>query len=126
MSHELRTPLHGILSFAEFGIKDVEALSIEKNLGYYSRINQSANRLLLLINNLLDLSKLEAGKMNYEFNTVNVDTIIETSILEVQSLAEHKRVIINYQSKLEASNIICDQLRISQVLRSEDLIISAS
>ena len=63
MSHELRTPMHSILSFAEFGIKKAHSASRKKLAHYFSNIKISGNRLLPLLNDLLDLSKFEAGKM---------------------------------------------------------------
>ena len=63
ISHELRTPMHGILSFSQFGIRKSDTESRKKLHKYFFRINTSGNRLLQLLNNLLDLSKFEAGKM---------------------------------------------------------------
>ncbi|MCP4756275.1 MAG: hypothetical protein GY866_35885 [Proteobacteria bacterium] len=68
MSHELRTPLHGILGFATLGAERVHTSSSEKLHGFFSEILSSGNRLLNLLNDLLDLSKLEAGKVNYHFS----------------------------------------------------------
>ena len=62
MSHELRTPMHGILSFSKFGIKKYNKVDREKLYDYFSHIHTSGGRLLVLLNDLLDLSKLEAGK----------------------------------------------------------------
>ncbi len=71
MSHELRTPMHGILSFSKMGIKKSDSAPREKLHKYFSNINVSGERLLVLLNDLLDLSKIEAGKM--EFNMVKGD-----------------------------------------------------
>src|SRR5207245_7746228 len=69
MSHELRTPLHGILSFAGFGIKRSAALPPEKLADYFSKIEQSGRVLLALLNDVLDLAKLEASKMSFTFHS---------------------------------------------------------
>jgi signal transduction histidine kinase len=76
MSHELRTPMHGILSFAALGIKRVETVPLEKLSGYFSRIHESGSRLLHLLNDLLDLSKFEAGKMDMTFVKQDIKTLI--------------------------------------------------
>lgn len=65
MSHELRTPLHGILSYANFGIKKLDTISKDKLQQYFTEIHDSGQQLLLLLNDLLDLPKLRAGKMVY-------------------------------------------------------------
>jgi signal transduction histidine kinase len=62
MSHELRTPLHGILSFADFGMKKVTTAPPDKLHSYFHQIKSSGSLLLALLNDLLDLAKLEAGK----------------------------------------------------------------
>ena len=67
MSHELRTPLHGILSFASFGLKKYKVAQPEKVCDYFQQIAQSGKVLLSLLNDLLDLSKLESGKMDFQF-----------------------------------------------------------
>ena len=67
ISHELRTPLHVIIGFAKLGLKKNTTSKPEKILKYFERIRGSGDTLLELVNNLLDLSKLESGKMNFEF-----------------------------------------------------------
>lgn len=66
MSHELRTPMHGVLSFAEIGVNKAADAEREKLLRYFENIHSSGSRLLNLLNDLLDLSKLESGKMNFD------------------------------------------------------------
>ena len=61
MSHELRTPLHGILSFARFGQRRIDSSSRDKLVQYFSSIEQCGNTLLQLVNQILDLAKLESG-----------------------------------------------------------------
>ena len=60
MSHELRTPMHGILSYAAFGIAKFDKVPPHRIKGYFSEIKDSAQHLMLLLNDLLDLSKLES------------------------------------------------------------------
>ncbi len=67
ISHELRTPMHGILSFSSIGLKNTDDPSQDKLHSYFERIHLSGQRLLLLLNDLLDLSKLEAEKMDFNF-----------------------------------------------------------
>ena len=69
MSHELRTPMHAILSFSSFGIRKVDKAEREKLAKYFQQINTSGQRLLGLLNDLLDLSKLEASRATLTFNS---------------------------------------------------------
>lgn len=80
MSHELRTPMHAILSFSELGTGKVESAPRQKLERYFSRIHESAERLMPLLNDLLDLSKLEGG--NIEFNQQTGDLREIGSVIE--------------------------------------------
>ena len=78
MSHELRTPLNAIIGYSEMLLEDCEDLGNEEMVPDLKRITNSSKHLLSLINNVLDLSKIEAGKMDMYFTPFNIDTMIET------------------------------------------------
>jgi len=89
MSHEIRTPMHSILSFATLGVKRQAKLTDKKRLEYFQNIKDSGSRLLNLLNDLLDLEKLEAGKMVYSFAQHNLLETVNSCITEQQlSIAE--------------------------------------
>ncbi len=92
MSHELRTPMHAILSFANFGIDEIGEATEEELLMYFSRIRDSGDRLLSLLNNLLDLSKLESGKMEYNMRKSDIIKPIDTVLSELQPLIDEKNL----------------------------------
>jgi len=116
MSHELRTPMHGILSFSELGLTRFESLSQEKIKRYLSNIHISGSRLLFLINDLLDLSKLEAGKMELEPAPVNLQELVETSIGEQELQFREKSLRYEFVSNVSDPTCVCDRNRIFQVL----------
>lgn len=120
MSHELRTPMHSILSFARFGLDKLGAgeTPIDKLKKYLSRIETSGERLLLLLNNLLDLSKLDAG--HFPFNPSNNDlmAIIKTGIEDVAGSAMEKGIQIRISSSVERLPLFCDQDQLNQVIRN--------
>jgi signal transduction histidine kinase len=72
--------MHGILSFTELGLKRLDSLSQEKLRQYLENIQISGTRLLYLLNDLLDLSKLEAGKMQLDVSPVNLAELIDYCI----------------------------------------------
>jgi signal transduction histidine kinase len=72
MSHELRTPMHAILSFSEMGAEKVDTATRDDRLRYFTRIRQSGERLLGLLEDLLDLSKLEVGRMDFHMRESNL------------------------------------------------------
>lgn len=118
MSHELRTPLHGILSFAKIGATKGLAAGPEKLVGYFERIGQSGDRLLSLLNDLLDLSKLEAGKMVLEMRRENLLEIIQDVAAEFETLLEAKPVgFVMAQLQVDPGATL-DATRIKQVVRN--------
>ena len=92
MSHELRTPLHGILSFANFGIKKYATAKSARILGYFQQIQQSGQTLLALLDGLLDLAKLESGKMDFVFREAELDELVLAVIDEFDSLVSERNI----------------------------------
>ena len=86
ISHELRTPLHGILSYARFGETEAIEGDREELQEFFQNVGQSAETLLRLVNDLLDLSKLEAGRMVYEFQPGSVNELVEVVVNKFRSL----------------------------------------
>jgi PAS domain S-box-containing protein len=120
MSHELRTPMHSILSFARFGLDKLEAgdFAREKLLKYLSRIECSGDRLLSLLNNLLDLSKLDVGKFPFNPRPHNLESIIKASIDDVSGTAMEKQINIIFPAPDSAVIAQCDEEQINQLLRN--------
>ncbi|MDK9707764.1 MAG: PAS domain-containing sensor histidine kinase [Desulforhopalus sp.] len=118
MSHELRTPLHAILSFARYGEKRIESASRKEILRFFSQIAVSGERLLPLINGLLDLAKLESGKMTYDFQIRDLVPEIRSAIHEIMPLAEKKDLFIRFLPDNVATIACFDQTTIAQVIRN--------
>jgi signal transduction histidine kinase len=117
MSHELRTPMHAILNFTKLCSRRVEKSDAdEKILKYLSNIQTSGNRLLLLINNLLDLAKMEAGKMNYQFQHHDFISVIQQSQMELEVLYKAKRVKLKSVILTKDTSACFDDFRMIQVL----------
>ncbi len=115
MSHELRTPMHAVLSFAEFGNSESATASREDMQKYFSKIENSGKRLLSLLNNLLDLSKLEAGKMNFNIRRNNILLPLNSVLSEVQKLLEDKKLTVEVTKTEEKMIADFDQEKIIQV-----------
>lgn len=116
MSHELRTPMHAILSYSDLGLEKSEGEEQEKLRRYYQRINVSGKRLLGLINDLLDLAKLEAGKMSYELAPHNLQVLVDDALAEIRPLMESRQLRLQFQPDERSISLICDRNRILQVL----------
>lgn len=117
MSHELRTPLHAILSFARLGADRVTEVQPERLRDYFNRINQSGERLLLLLNDLLDLSKLEAGRMDLALQHVQLHRVVREALLEFEAAIASKHLQIESSLDLR-STVLGDPMRLGQVVRN--------
>jgi PAS domain S-box-containing protein len=122
MSHELRTPMHAILSFSRLGrdrARADAALQADAKLGaYFERISASGQRLLTVVNDLLDLSKLEAGRMRYDFGSHDLREIADGAVIELSALARDKDVSLEVDAGFRPEPVWCDALRIGQVVRN--------
>ncbi len=118
MSHELRTPLHAILSCAGFGIKRIETSSPTKLKSYFAQINESGRSLLALLNDLLDLAKLEAGKMNFTFETTHLDDLLTRACEEFAAYISERQLQLQLDTPDDLPAIQLDSLKTLQVLRN--------
>jgi signal transduction histidine kinase len=118
MSHELRTPLHSILSFAGFGLKRAATAPPAKMCDYFQQIDQGGRVLLLLLNDLLDLAKWEAGRMPCESRRVNLCGLLATAVDEFRSLTAEKNLVIYFDTPDGPIDLLLDPNKIMQVLRN--------
>ena len=116
ISHELRTPMHGILSFANLGLKRIKKGDQEKLPLYFDNIQTSGNRLLGLIDNLLDLAKLESGatELNSEFS--NLDKVLQNCINEQHARLEELNLKIKVDNAAIHTETLFDPNLIAQVI----------
>ncbi len=116
MSHELRTPLNAILGLAEALQEEVYGELTEKQRKSMITIENSGKHLLSLINDILDLSKIESGKMELEIASVSPQSLCDSSVTFVKQQAHNKKIHISSKIPEEISNIALDERRIRQVL----------
>ncbi len=116
MSHELRTPLNAILGFAEIlhggGAGELEATQREF-VGY---IHESGKHLLTLINEILDISKVEAGRMELAYSSVSLDTMLAELAREMGPLAAQRDVRIDVRVPPALPSLAADATRLRQIV----------
>jgi signal transduction histidine kinase len=110
--------LHGILSFATFGIKKADNVDRATLLKYFRRIDDSATSLLSLVNDLLDLSKLESGKTVFEFDRTALEPLVLSVIDEFALMLDHRKMSIVYHPPDGDAPVTADSTKIQQVLRN--------
>jgi signal transduction histidine kinase len=116
MSHELRTPLNAIIGLTEMMVANAARFGTEKALEPLRRVNAAGTHLLSLINEVLDLSKIEAGKLELNPEPVNLARLIDEVIGTAGQLAEknQNRLIVEAQESVGALN--ADSMRLKQIL----------
>lgn len=116
MSHELRTPLNAISGFSDLMLLGIAGELNEQYNHYAKAINESGRHLLNLINEILDLSKIEAGKMDLECSAFSVKSFIENSLLFVKERALEHNISISVKVEDTIDTIQADERRLKQVL----------
>jgi PAS domain S-box-containing protein len=115
MSHELRTPLNAVLGMSEALIENVYGELNDKQTNALKRIEESGRHLLTLINDILDLSRINAGKLELHPWPIDADTVCQVSIHYVEKDAAHKRIKINTNIQ-SGIRLYADERRLKQVL----------
>jgi signal transduction histidine kinase len=115
MSHEFRTPMHAILNYTNMGLKKLESAEREKLKKYLTNIQHSGLRLLELLNVLLDLAKLESGKLELRPSRGDLTQIIRQSQAEVGSLFEAKQLELIVECQCRDTCAFFDKERLMQV-----------
>jgi len=116
MSHELRTPLNAILGFSELLAQQTYGPLTEKQARYVDNVHTSGQHLLALINDLLDLSKVEAGKLELHPQSFHLREALEAALHTIRLQAEAKRQLLHLQVADDLSAITADPLRVRQAL----------
>jgi PAS domain S-box-containing protein len=118
MSHELRTPLHGILSFSRFGKKRISTAGQEKLLHYFDTIERSSTTLLHLVNQLLDLAKLESRSVQLDRHQHELIPLVQHVIAEFGAILEERHLTIRLEAAAAPAHVEIDADRIAQVMRN--------
>lgn len=118
MSHELRTPLHGILSFARFGIQKGATAEQAKIQHYFERIHASGQTLLTLLNDLLDLSKMQAGVLSLELVVVDLNAVVAEVCDEYDALVRERKLSVHVIRSAHLAPVFADACRLAQVVRN--------
>jgi len=112
MSHELRTPLNAIIGYSEMLMEDAEALGQATTLADLRKIHGAGKHLLALINDILDLSKIEAGKMGLYLETFDVPRLLEEVRCTVQPAASHNANTLDFYPYSDTSRACSSSTRI--------------
>jgi len=117
VSHEVRTPLNSIIGFAELMLQErFGPIGNKRYTGYVEDIHQSGLYALSLLNDLLDISKIEAGKFELNFTAVDVPEIVEDCAASLQPLAKRSRIVLRTSLAPDLPTVVADPRRFKQIL----------
>ncbi len=116
MSHELRTPLNAILGYCEMIREEAEELEQQALLPDLDRIHKAGRHLLSLINSILDLSKIEAGKIELDLDVFDMATLVRDVVTTIQPLVSINHNTLHVQSASELGTVHADAVKVRQIL----------
>ena len=116
MSHELRTPLNAIIGYSEIMLEDAQDLGYEDFIHDLNNIHTAGKHLLSIINDILDLSKIEAGKMEIHFESLNILVLIDNVLSTIQPMIEKNGNTLEVICEDNLQSIISDPNKMRQVI----------
>jgi PAS domain S-box-containing protein len=116
MSHELRTPLNAIIGVSEMLHEDAETQRDDKLVDPLQRIVRAGRELLYLINDILDLSKIEAGKLDLLIEEFEIAKVIDESVATARPVAERNRNRLSIDCDEQLGEMVADEARVRQVI----------
>jgi two-component system, NtrC family, sensor kinase len=116
MSHELRTPLNAIIGFSEVMMDRMFGDLNEKQLDYQKDIHESGKHLLSLINDILDLSKIEAGRMELELSTFHLPTAVSNAVTLIRERALRHGIALGVEVDPRLGDFQADERKVKQIL----------
>lgn len=116
MSHELRTPLNSVLGFSDLLQRGAGGTLTSRQVNHVKAIETSGKHLLQLINDILDLSKIEAGKADLELRVVSLQPLFEQCLKMIQPRADKKRLALSVELDSRLGTAFLDERRVCQIL----------
>ncbi|QSJ18380.1 response regulator [Nostoc sp. UHCC 0702] len=116
MSHELRTPMNAIIGFSQILLRPKFAQLTHQQTDMVERILNNGKHLLMLLNEVLDFSKLEAGRLELKPEFFDLNKVINTTVAEMRSLAEAKKLSLLVQIDIQNPILFNDSVRLRQIL----------
>jgi CheY-like chemotaxis protein/nitrogen-specific signal transduction histidine kinase len=115
-AHDLRTPLGAICTYSEFLLDEASKALTQEQIEFLATIKGSSEYLLGMVNDLLDISKIEAGKLELDLKPTDLVAVIEHTVLLQRPLAENKKIRLEFHCDHAFPEIILDRSKIGQVL----------
>ena len=116
MSHDIRTPMNAILGYAQLMEDELNEKDLSKASEYLEKLQQSGNLLLSIINNVLDMARIESGRMEIDENYGRIEDIRQTLFEIFEDEAEKKNIALHYTINVEHEHILTDVTKVKEIL----------
>ena len=116
MSHDIRTPMNAILGYAQLMEDELNEKDLPKASEYLEKLQQSGNLLLSIINNVLDMARIESGRMEIDENYGRIEDIRQTLFEIFEDEAEKKNLALHYTINVEHEHILTDVTKVKEIL----------
>ena len=115
MSHDIRTPMNAILGYAQLMEDDLKGKDLPQTLEYLKKLQQSGNLLLSIINNVLDMARIESGRMEIDENYGMIEDIWQTLFEIFDDEAKKKNIALHYTINVEHEHILTDATKVKEI-----------
>ncbi|WP_243005681.1 ATP-binding protein [Blautia sp. OF03-15BH] len=115
MSHDIRTPMNVILGYAQLMKDELKGKELPETLEHLEKLQQSGNLLLSIINNVLDMARIESGRMEIDENYSRIEDVLQMLIVVFDEKARKKDIAIHYTINVEHGHILTDVTKVKEI-----------
>ena len=116
MSHDIRTPMNAILGYAQLMEDELKEKELPETLEHLEKLQQSGNLLLSIINNVLDMARIESGKMELDENYCRIEDVWKSLLAVFDEKAGKKNIAIHYTMNVEHEHVLTDVTKVKEIL----------
>ena len=116
LSHDIRTPMNVILGYAQLMENELKGKDLPETSEHLKKLQQSGNLLLSIINNVLDMARIESGRMEIDENYGRIEDIRQTLFEIFEDEAKKKKIALHYTIKVEHEHVLTDVTKVKEIL----------
>ena len=116
MSHDIRTPMNAILGYAQLMESELNGKDMPETLEHLEKLQQSGNLLLSIINNVLDMARIESGRMELDENYCRIEDVRKSLFAVFDEKARKKNIALHYTMNVEHEHVLTDVTKIKEIL----------
>ena len=116
MSHDIRTPMNAILGYAQLMEDELEGKNLPETSEHLEKLQQSGNLLLSIINNVLDMARIESGRMELDENHCRIEDVWKSLFAVFDEKARKKNITLHYTMNVEHEHVLTDVTKVKEIL----------